>query len=113
MSRPRTIDRDKVAQLAAEGKNGTEIARILGCTPRQINVIRRQLGIPGRAGRPSLTPETKQAIEAALADGWSLRETVRTYGHHRYIYQHYKGQGWTQQQGGKHGFTVKTLGVAA
>lgn len=108
--RKAVINYDQVRQLTEQGRTCTEIAATLGCSRSAVHNIRQRLGITTNYNKP-LTPERRQLIENAIADGWSQAEICRT--HHvdpETMRRHYPDAKWGREQQNEY---IRTLRTAA
>lgn len=109
--RPRKVDRDEFAELAAAGKTNPELQAHFGISEATASRMRK---LTDTSTAVRITPEAqaerlKQAARL-LEDGASQHEVQRTTGLAREtIRKHFPGQGWTHVEGGK--FRVLTKGV--
>jgi transcriptional regulator GlxA family with amidase domain len=98
-NRPRIHDLDAFARAAREeGVTFADLAERFGCSIDTVRRTRAKLGIPSPARR--LAGELRERVEAAIEDGWSVKEIERTYGvEHRTVTRHFPGAHWTLAQG--------------
>lgn len=94
-NRPRISDLDAFARAAREeGVTFADLAERFGCSVDTVRRTRAKLGIPSPARR--LAGELRERVDAAVEDGWSFGEIVRTYGvTHETLRRHYPGRQWS------------------
>lgn len=73
----RSIDRDAVASLAAEGLSNREIARRLGHRHESVRLVRNKLGLPPHSQRVNIDVEKLIRLSD---DGFTNREIARELG---------------------------------
>lgn len=103
--RKAVINYDQVRTLTEQGHTAQQIAQELRCSTSAITKIRIRLGI---SSPRILTPERKQQIEAAIADGWSQAEICRT--HHvdpETMRRYYPNAKWGREQQNEHIRTIR------
>jgi DNA-binding CsgD family transcriptional regulator len=97
-ARPRH-SRDRIAALTRDGFSAKQIATELGCSPKTVTRVRRELGIT-QGPPPSKYPqELRDRALAMLEDGASYNEVARTLKvGDRWVRRNFPGMGWTPDQ---------------
>lgn len=94
---------ERFEELNRQNHSTTELAGILGVTPRTIQRWRRDLGTsrpqPPFSMMPA-TPERLAEAKALLDDGAPIREVERSLHMSRgTVKRHFPGVGWSQSEG--------------
>jgi DNA-binding CsgD family transcriptional regulator len=99
----------RVVELTRTMHSASDIAFILGVSPRTVERYRRRAGI-SQGGSPRTSDEVLAAAEALLSDGASYKEVGKTLGiSYSTVAKWLPGRGWTPAQIGQHARCVQML----
>ena len=104
--------RERAATLTREGRSATEIADILGVSPRTVARYRRMTGTQLGEPSPRLTDNQIELIRQLLEDGCSRAETARTVGVSPHaVRRHFPDKHWTREQTYEHLSAIKRFDI--
>lgn len=93
------VDRERVREFTLQQVPSNRQAVILGCSPRTIERVRRELGLLTKTQPPPVSDEVRKNVKAMLDDGASYIEVHRTLGvSERWLGRNFPGMGWTNSQ---------------
>ena len=107
--------RERVAQLTRRGRSASDIAFIVGISPRSVTRNRALAGLTADYVRPP-APNEDQLLSAKvlLADGASYPEVARTLGFTATTWRkRLPGFEWTTSEAGAHAKAMQMFGRAA
>jgi DNA-binding CsgD family transcriptional regulator len=102
MSQPDIHRDERILELTRRGYSTTQIAAIVGLTPRSVTRARRRAGISRPPATPA-GPAERQWAAQLLADGASYSEVSRTLGRHikTVMAWHPGASSWDHRAGGQ------------